>query len=305
MPHLSREKFSPTSLTDAQFTREKRESTNEDVLSDYALSVNLDTIHPARLFAVRAALHESIQQGQLPEVELLERAFFRTLSQAKKIIPDYKYQLCNNDYSKAELLEALNFTILTPASIEKFYSYIISPELFTSSGEVQRNDPEIPSHCFDFVSFCPKSIIHAIAGKGADSMQSFHDLGCGPGSIMFIVATLTEAQVFGTELSSAMCKKGVAFAQEISRKDIEFINRDLEDSEYSFKGYQYYYCYSPFIWKLEEAYLFAQKVTSSVIDTKGELWMGDYLPLREIVEEEGALQKVAEYNRLAVYREKG
>jgi hypothetical protein len=305
MAQFTREGFALNVLEDAQFPGTKRESSKVDTLSEYALSVNLDTIHPARLFALRVALNELLDAAHPHEIMVLQRAFFRTLPHAKKVIPTYKEALLNNDYCKGELLEALSFTPLTPSSIEKFYSYIISPELFNSSATVQKNDPEIPSHCFDFISFCPQSIVKAIAAKGSESIQSFHDLGCGPGSIMFIVATLTDAKVSGTELSSSMCQKGRAFADAISRTDIQFINRDLEDSEYSFDGYQHYYCYSPFIWKLDEAYAFAQKVTSSVAEGRGELWMGDYPPMREIVEEGGVLEKVAVHGRLAVYREKG
>lgn len=302
MPHISSEEFVPIILDDTQFSREQREPNKGNPLVEYSLSVNLERIHPARLFAVRAALRELMQTAPSHEIMVLQRAFFRTMTQAKKVLQPYRESLQNNDYCKSELLEALNFAPLTPTSIEKFYSHIISPELFNSSASVQENDPEIPSHCFDFISFCPKSIIQAIAAKGAESIHSFHDLGCGPGSIMFIVATLTDAQVSGTDLSSAMCRKGTAFANIISRSDIEFINRDLEDSTYSFYGYQHYYCFSPFVWKLEGAYVFARKVAASVKGASGELWLGDYLPMRQIFEEQGMLEKTSTHGRLTVYQ---
>lgn len=302
MSNLSRKESSASSLEGAQFAREQKGPKNYDELLQYALSVDLERIHPARLFAVRAALHEVMQVAPSDEVMVLQRAFFRTIARAKEVLPLYQQSVHNNDYSKSELLEALNFAPLTSRSIEKFYSYIISPELFNSSASVQENDPEIPAHCFDFISFCPKSVIQTIAARGPEAILSFHDLGCGPGSIMFIVATLTDAHVSGTELSSAMCRKGMAFANIISRGDIEFINRDLEDPKYSFNGYQHYYCFSPFVWKLEGTYVFARKVASSVVAASGELWLGNYLHMREVFEEEGALKKIEEYGRLAIYK---
>ena len=297
-PHQQRN----TSSNGAKLESDGTLPTTSYRLAEYSLSLDLEVLHPARLFILRSALFEHLQQARAEEVTLLQKAFYRTLPMAKRLIPKMIESIRNCDYSKQELLEALHFHFATQRSIEAFFSLVISPELYNSTASHQIRQPDIPAHCFDFVSFCPRSIIAALAERRGAEIKSFHDLGCGPGSIMFVVGLLTDATIHGTELSLEWSEKGRAFAESISRPDITFIRADLEDESYSFNGSQVYYCYSPFIFKVEETYKFVDKLSKAVCPKIGELWLGDYLTLRELVTEATNLVEVARYDRLAIHQ---
>ena len=311
---VQRQTFSPNSMDSAQtaslpsrdltLTPSKdHEGSDIEILVQEVLSFKKGSCHPARAFILRATLNEALVGDTYPR-ELRDSAgaaICRINQYAGKEIPEMFASIRTGKYSRDDLRHALAHPLVSEKAIESFFSQLISRELFTRSyGEVLHYS-ERPSHSFGFLSFSPAAIISALNDERFTSPRSFHDLGCGLGPMMFVVALLTNATVSGTELSSEMCEKARAFASSINRADITFHQGDVLDHSQEYPPADVYYTYSPFIWKGEEMNTFVQRVEASAQINKAKVWVGDYKNLLETFAEQTSLTALRSYGRLSIY----
>jgi len=271
-------------------------------LSHEVLTTGLSNFHPARAFVIRETLNEALHKDLVhgDERSFVTQAFFRLQSFSTSAIPYLISDIQRGAYSRNDLRMALYHPLISPQAVESFFSSVVDRRIFVRSQSERVEDPEVPSTSFGYVSFSPHSMVCAL--NEHEAIHSFHDLGCGLGSMMFIVALLTDAQVSGTDISGSMCAQGREFSKFIARPDITFHQADLLDPSYTFPPAEVYYSYSPFIWKQVGMREFALKVEQALVPQKGELWLGDYKPLCEVFEEATCFELTRRHDRLSIYR---
>ena len=112
-----------------------------------------------------------------------------------------------------------------------------------------------------FYQKTPARVVFDMADKAElRSGDVFFDIGSGLGQVVILTNLISNAQARGVEYEPAYCNYAAACAQQLSLPEVEFINSEAQNADYS-KG-TVFFMYTPFNGKMMEAVLEALKKRS-------------------------------------------
>ena len=283
---------------------------NFELVVAETLAVNLDKVHPARLYLMSQELtvlltHIESGSNPLPHPEVLTEAekesARRALTRINTVTEEKTAQLVNqireHSYRREELLRALAHPAISKGAFRSFFNTVCGENIYFSYDEISP-EPYVNERDYSWqnISSEPLDIIRFLTSETSKASLTFVDLGCGSGGSLFPFALLTEWRCEGIEIEPQWCEVAQRVAERLRRSDVRITQADL--LEHDFSRRDMYYIYSPF----REGEMLTQFVEriDNLVHPSSELLVSAYPPLVRALETGSVFRKVKDYGELCM-----
>ena len=172
------------------------------------------------------------------KLENIDTEMFRRLEQQMKISKDkgFVFRKMINDFFSSSFVDADHSDAIGYDNLDIFINRLLSAN--TIPEPKRRPEPEMV-----FYQKTPARIIFELSKK-INRDDIFFDIGCGVGQVVILVNLISSAKAIGIEFEPAYCKYANEVASRFDLVNIQFINDNAKNIDYS-KG-SVFFLYTPF-----------------------------------------------------------